>query len=116
MQVRYPQADVPTYQVSIRSGYDPQVHLALAPLREAGVVIAGSGLGYHKLRRMGEAGRAPSVAFDAWLETAVNAEPPQRVALLKEWDKRPRRASATRAMSRAASCFQLSFRMNRRRK
>ena len=93
MQVMYPQADVPAYQVSIKSGYDPALHLALgralAPLREEGVVIAGSGLSYHNLRRMGEPGRAPSAAFDAWLDQAVNADPARRVALLKEWDKAP---------------------------
>lgn len=93
MQVMYPQADVPTYQVSIKSGYDPEMHLALgralAPLRDEGVVIIGSGLSYHNLRRMGEPGRAPSVAFDAWLDDALNSDPVTRVARLKAWETAP---------------------------
>ena len=93
MQVMYPNADVPTYQVSIRSGYDPELHLALGralkPLRDEGVVIVGSGLSYHNLRRMGEAGRAPSAAFDAWLDEALKADPATRVARLKDWEKAP---------------------------
>jgi aromatic ring-opening dioxygenase catalytic subunit (LigB family) len=93
MQVMYPNADVPTYQVSIKSGYDPELHLALgralAPLRDEGVVIVGSGLSYHNLRRMGEPGRAPSAAFDAWLDEALNSDPAARVAKLKAWEQAP---------------------------
>lgn len=93
MAVMYPEADVPTYQVAIQSGYDPELHLqlgrALAPLREEGVVIVGSGLSYHNLRRLGEAGREPSALFDAWLDQALASGPAQRVALLKQWEKAP---------------------------
>ena len=93
MAVMYPQADVPTYQVSIRSGYDPEAHLALgralAPLRDEGVAIVGSGLSYHNLRRMGEPGRAPSAAFDAWLDKAMQSDPATRVAKLKAWEQAP---------------------------
>lgn len=90
MQVMYPQAEVPTYQVSLQAGYDPALHLklgrALKPLRDEGVVIVGSGLSFHNLRMLGEAGRAPSAAFDAWLEETVNSDPTSRVARLMAWD------------------------------
>ena len=93
MAVMYPEADVPTYQVSIRSGYDPEAHLALgralAPLRDEGVAIVGSGLSYHNLRRMGEPGRAPSAEFDAWLDAAMRGDPATRVAKLKGWEDAP---------------------------
>lgn len=93
MQVMYPDAAMPTYQVSIKSGYDPEMHLALGralkPLRDEGVVIVGSGLSYHNLRRMGEPGREPSAAFDAWLDQALNSEPAVRVAKLKAWEAAP---------------------------
>lgn len=93
MAIMYPEADMPTYQVSLKQGYDPEEHLALgralAPLREEGVLIVGSGLSYHNLRRFGEAGREPSAAFDSWLDAALMSEPPRRSALLKEWEQAP---------------------------
>ena len=93
MAVMYPDAAMPTYQVSLKAGYDPEMHLALgralAPLRDEGVVIVGSGLSYHNMRGFGEVGRQPSAQFDAWLDGALRAEPATRVAMLKEWDKAP---------------------------
>ena len=93
MAVMYPNAAMPTYQVSLKAGYDPEMHLALGralkPLRDEGVVIVGSGLSYHNLRRMGEAGREPSAAFDQWLDAALKSEPTARTAQLKQWDKAP---------------------------
>lgn len=73
--VIYPQANVPVVQLSLRSDYDPAFHLkmgqALAPLRSEGILIIGSGLSYHNLRRMGTAAKVPSEAFDAWLGEAI---------------------------------------------
>jgi aromatic ring-opening dioxygenase catalytic subunit (LigB family) len=93
MQVMYPDANVPLLEVSLRHGYDPQEHIALgralAPLRDEGVLIVGSGLSYHNLRRFGVAGKEPSAAFDAWLNTAMMSEPATRLDYLREWDKAP---------------------------
>ncbi len=75
MAVIYPKADVPMVQLSLRLGLDPADHLALgraiAPLRDEDVLIVGSGLSYHNLRRFGPPGREPSRAFDDWLATAL---------------------------------------------
>lgn len=92
--VMYPEADVPVVQVSIRKGYDPEAHLAagraLAPLRDEGVLILGSGFSYHNLRQMGPAAAAPSKAFDDWLtESLVASDPAQRVARLHAWAQAP---------------------------
>lgn len=90
----YPAADVPVLQLSIRSDYDPEAHLAagraLAPLRREGVLIVGSGLSYHNLRLMGARGSVPSREFDAWLTQAVCGHTSaERSSLLREWAAAP---------------------------
>jgi aromatic ring-opening dioxygenase catalytic subunit (LigB family) len=78
LKVAFPAADIPTVQLSLKSGLDPAEHLAigraLAPLRDEGVLIVGSGMSYHNMRGFGGAGLTASQAFDAWLcETTVLA-------------------------------------------
>jgi aromatic ring-opening dioxygenase catalytic subunit (LigB family) len=93
MQIMYPQADVPLFQVAIRRDYDPAAHFALgralAPLREEGVLIMGSGLSYHNMRVWGAQGKVPSAEFDTWLNGALMSAPDKREALLMAWDKAP---------------------------
>jgi aromatic ring-opening dioxygenase catalytic subunit (LigB family) len=94
MAVIYPAADVPTMQLSLKHGLDPLDHLAvgraLAPLRDDGVLIIGSGLSYHNLRAFGPAGKVPSAAFDAWLNEALaTADPALRSAALTRWEAAP---------------------------
>ena len=84
--VMYPQANIPVFQVSMRSHYDPAEHFelgrALAPLRDQGVLIVGSGLSYHNLRLLGPRSRVPSEAFDAWLTETLALPPAERTARL----------------------------------
>lgn len=91
--VMYPQANVPIYQVSLQHGYDPAAHFAmgraLAPLRDEGVLIVGSGLSYHNLRLFGPAGKAPSAAFDAWLADTMALTGAARTKALMSWDQAP---------------------------
>jgi aromatic ring-opening dioxygenase catalytic subunit (LigB family) len=91
LAVMYPKADMPIAQMSIRRDYDVEAHLqagrALAPLRERGVLIVGSGLSYHNLRAFGARGREASAAFDKWL--AQTLADPQRERLLHDWTKAP---------------------------
>lgn len=93
MAVIYPEADMPTVQLSLKRGLDPQAHLAmgraLAPLRSEGVLIVGSGLSYHNLRLFGPAAKQPSAAFDAWLGEALATTGASRSAALAGWQQAP---------------------------
>ena len=94
LAVAYPNADVPVVQLSLKRGLDPQQHLALgralAPLRDEGILIVGSGLSYHNLRLFGPAGKEPSAAFDQWLQrTLVDTTPAARAQGLIDWQSAP---------------------------
>ena len=94
LAVMYPEADVPVLQLSLHHSYDPALHLAagraLAPLRDEGVLILGSGLSFHNLRLRGPGALEPSRAFDGWLHDTLERLPPaERSARLLEWAKAP---------------------------
>lgn len=90
----YPEARMPVVQLSLRADLDPAAHLAagrlLAPLRDDGVLIIGSGLSFHNLRQFGPPGQAASRDFDGWLQrTLLTLAPPDRAAALLRWDTAP---------------------------
>jgi aromatic ring-opening dioxygenase catalytic subunit (LigB family) len=95
LKVIYPHADVPVIQLSLKSGLDPGTHLALgraiAPLREQGVLIVGSGLSYHNLRQFfSPRGWGPSREFDGWLKGVLQeGDPMVRAKLLAAWEAAP---------------------------
>jgi aromatic ring-opening dioxygenase catalytic subunit (LigB family) len=94
MAPMYPEADMPVVQLSLKAGLDPQEHIdagrLLAPLRDEGVLIVGSGLSYHNLRMFNAAASTPSRQFDGWLhETLVDSAPGERHRRLLEWSTAP---------------------------
>ena len=103
LKVAFPNADIPIVQVSLLANMDAAAHLrigeALAPLRDEGVLIIGSGMTYHNMRtlmasmRLGANGRAAdegSQRFDDWLEEVLTKAPPvSRASALASWDKAP---------------------------
>ncbi|WP_323779829.1 class III extradiol ring-cleavage dioxygenase [Thalassovita sp.] len=93
MAVMYPDANIPLFQVSMRHNYDPVEHFelgrALAPLRDRGVLIVGSGLSYHNLRMFGPAAKTPSTVFDDWLTKTLALPPAERKQAIMEWEKAP---------------------------
>ncbi|MFZ6678827.1 DODA-type extradiol aromatic ring-opening family dioxygenase [Undibacterium sp. Tian12W] len=94
LAVMYPEADMPVVQLSLRKGLDPAEHLALgralAPLRDEGILIIGSGLSYHNLRRFGPLAKEPSSSFDDWLQDSLIASSTtERVKRLLNWEEAP---------------------------
>ena len=85
MLMAWPDAGIPTIQLSLKKGLNPEEHIALgcalAPLRDEGVAIIGSGMSFHSIPRL--MGRGPSHgigsgpashAFDNWLQETLNGD------------------------------------------
>jgi aromatic ring-opening dioxygenase catalytic subunit (LigB family) len=94
LKLTYPDAEIPTIQLSLIRGLDPERHLALgralAPLRDEGVFIVGSGMSYHNMRGFGDPrAKGASEMFDRWLEGAATAEPAERDRALAAWTQAP---------------------------
>jgi aromatic ring-opening dioxygenase catalytic subunit (LigB family) len=95
LKLVFPDADIPVVPLSLRRDLDPAAHLAagraLAPLRDEGVLVVGSGMSFHNMRGYGDPGYGPiSDAFDAWLTQSV-AQPDAaaRERALSAWASAP---------------------------
>ena len=108
LKLTFPDADMPTVQLSLVEGLDPERHLALgralAPLRDEGVLLVGSGMSFHNMRDfVGGTPREARAASRGRSTTgcgqAVDAEPAARDAELARWARRPARAPRIRARS-----------------
>lgn len=98
LKVAFPLADIPVVTLSLAASadgsFDPGLHRsagrALAPLRDEGVLIVGSGMSFHNLRAYFRPGTTEaSRAFDQWLTHAVESPGPERDALLAGWLNAP---------------------------
>jgi aromatic ring-opening dioxygenase catalytic subunit (LigB family) len=95
MHTMYPEADMPLLTLSIGADYDPAEHIKvgelIAPLRDEGVLIIGSGFSFHDNRAMRSgAGAEPSAVFDRWLnDSLVKSSPDERRRRLIRWSEAP---------------------------
>jgi aromatic ring-opening dioxygenase catalytic subunit (LigB family) len=91
----YPDAEMPLVQLSMNANYDPAEHIKvgklLAPLREQGVLIVGSGFSFHNMQAMfSSAGKELSATFDKWLERSLIGTPAdEREHELLRWAEAP---------------------------
>src|SRR5512139_1083529 len=99
LKLMYPQADIPSLQLSLLRGLSPSAHIALGKalgefMRE-NILVIGSGFSFHNLRAFSWQGSgAPDPANDAfqdWLIEGCAGPIPQseREQRLIEWEKAP---------------------------
>jgi aromatic ring-opening dioxygenase catalytic subunit (LigB family) len=90
-----PEARIPVVMLSLQQNLDPAFHIAvgkaIAPLRDDGVLIVGSGNSFHNLRSFFDGkDSTASAAFDAWLDEAISGtDAERRNGSLKQWAKAP---------------------------
>jgi len=95
LHLMYPQADIPVVQISVQPELGPAHHIeigrALAPLRDDGVLVMGSGSLTHNLWELSRSGRrtdAPPrdwvVAFTQWIAQKVEAGSQDDIAHYRE--------------------------------
>ena len=81
LRLLYPEADIPVAQLSLAARESPAHHYrigrALAPLRDEGVLLIGSGTMTHNQRDIDRSGRRPTPewarAFATWMEERLLA-------------------------------------------
>ena len=99
LKLMYPEADIPSLQLSLLRGLDPTAHIALGKalrgLMDENILVIGSGFSFHNMRAFSWDGiSAPDPANDAfqnWLiETCTGpSSQSEREQRLIEWEKAP---------------------------
>ena len=99
LKLMYPEADIPSLQLSLLRGLDPITHLALGvalhDLIQENILVIGSGFSFHNMRAFSWPGAdTPDPANDAfqdWLIEVCSGPLPQeeREQRLIEWQKPP---------------------------
>jgi aromatic ring-opening dioxygenase catalytic subunit (LigB family) len=78
LKLMYPEAAIPTIQLSLKRGLDPGEHIsigrALQPLRDEGVFIIGSGMTFHNLSAFTPQAAPFAEAFDQWLRNTTTLD------------------------------------------
>jgi len=98
LKLMYPEADIPSMQISLVRGLDPAAHIALGEalrdLIDDDILVIGSGFSFHNMRefRMGGDSKKPDSqndAFQEWLiETCADSHTQSEQRLI-DWGKAP---------------------------
>lgn len=99
LKLMYPQADIPSLQISLLKGLDPGAHLALgkalSELMKENILVIGSGFSFHNMQVFSWQGSPGSDsandAFQNWLIEVVTRLPSQkeREQQMLGWAKAP---------------------------
>jgi aromatic ring-opening dioxygenase catalytic subunit (LigB family) len=93
MLIIEPTAQIPVVMVSMQKALDPDHHIrlgaALAPLRDEGILIIGSGSSFHNLGTFFDGADQESAMFDDWIAETVGQEPSDRSERLRHWYDAP---------------------------
>lgn len=94
LMLAWPHGEIPIVQLSLQRDLQPAVHLtlgqALAPLRERGILIIGTGMTFHNMRAMRQVGgKELALEFHAWLKSTLALPEAERNAALAQWTQAP---------------------------
>lgn len=99
LMMMYPEADIPTAQLSLVQGLDPALHLQLGRilqgLDDLNLLVIGSGFSFHNLNAFfnpnGDGADPKNEAFQDWLIDTCTADiaPSEREERLTDWEKAP---------------------------
>lgn len=100
LKMMYPEADIPTIQVSLQSSLDPAEHIqigkGLAELEQDNLLIIGSGLSFHNLKTFFNASsdeeQRANQGFETWLQqvmTDTHMTEATREKRLVQWEQAP---------------------------
>ena len=88
-----PKAEIPVVMLSLRKDLDPAFHIklgkALAPLRDQGIAIVGSGMSFHDLRHFSRRRHDGLGRLRRLARRDCESAGPEREARLSQWDKAP---------------------------
>lgn len=98
LMIMYPDAEIPVVCVSMHASLDAKVNMkigqSLAPLRDEGILIVGSGYSFHNMNAFFHPSQKTVQAskdFNEWLKDVIlgSKEDSNYLETLKQWEKAP---------------------------
>ena len=101
LKMIYPEADIPSMQISLLHSLDAKAHIALGqalrPLMDENILIIGSGFSFHNLRAFSFSDMGKNIVdehndeFQDWLKDTIESDCMQseREARLIDWESAP---------------------------